>query len=270
MKIARLVLVCSLIPLFSLPSAAQPKKKKLLAIGAVKGWQHDSVSHALGTIWKIGQESGLYDTYIRTDTQLVTKKSLPANAKNLNSFDAIFFYTTGELDMDDSQKADFLSFIRDDGKGFLGAHSANDTFYKWPAFGELIGGYFDGHPWNQFNARLIVEAPDFPGMQHLARPYTVYDEIYQAKEFSRERVRVLLRLDVENVDLTIKGVNRTDKDFAVAWARNYGKGRIYYNGLGHREDVWDKPEIQKMWLGATKWAMGLVPGDAAPRPKPAK
>jgi len=81
---------------------------------------------------------------------------------------------------------------------------------------------------------------------------------------------VLLRLDVENVDLTIKGVNRTDKDFAVAWARNYGKGRMYYNGLGHREDVWDKPEIQKMWLEAIKWAMGLIPGDAAPRPKPAR
>lgn len=257
-----------LLALAALPLAAQPRKK-LLAIGAVKGWQHDSVSHALGTLWKIGQESKLYDTYIRTDTQLITKKPLQGNAKNLNFFDAIFFYTTGELDMDDQQKAEFLSFVRDDGKGFLGAHSANDTFYQWPAFGDLIGGYFDLHPWNQFQAHIIVEDPDFPAMKPFAPRFTIYDEIYQVKDFSRDRVRVLMRLDADKVDLTVKGVHRTDKDFAVAWARNYGKGRVFYCGLGHREDVWDRPDVQKMWLEAIKWAMGLTPGDATPRPKPA-
>jgi type 1 glutamine amidotransferase len=187
----------------------------------VKGFQHDSVSHALGTIWKIGQESGLYDTYIRTDTQLITKKKLDGNAKNLDFFDAIFFYTTGELAMDEQQKADFLSFIRDDGKGFLGAHSANDTFYKWPEYGEMIGGYFDLHPWNQFQAPIIVEDLSFPGMQQFPPTFTIHDEIYQVKDFSRERVRVLMRLDADKVDLKTKGVHRTNKDFAVT-CRNYG------------------------------------------------
>ena len=269
MKNLRFGAILCLVLLIAAPLTAQTKKKKLLAIGAVTGWQHDSVSHALGTIWKIGQESGLYDTYIRTDTQLITKKPLPGNAKNLSFFDAIFFYTTGELDMDDQQKADFLSFIRDDGKGFLGAHSANDTFYKWPEFGEMIGGYFDLHPWNQFQAPLIVEDTSFPAMKHFAPRFTLHDEIYQVKDFSRDRVRVLMRLDAGKVDLTVKGVHRTDKDFAVAWARDYGKGRVFYSGLGHREDVWDRPDIQKMWLEAIKWAMGLTPGDAKPRPKPA-
>lgn len=248
---------------------AQPKKKKVLAIGAVKGFQHDAVSHALGTIWKIGQESGLYDTYIRTDTQLITKKKLGSNAKNLDFFDAIFFYTSGELDMDDQQKADFLSFIRDDGKGFLAAHSANDTFYKWPEYGELIGGYFDLHPWNQFQAPIIVEDPDFPAMKPFPQTFTILDEIYQVRDFSRERVRVLMRMDADKIDLNVKGVHRTDKDFAVTWVRDYGKGRVFYCGLGHREEVWDRPDIQKMWLEAFKWAMGLIPGDATPRPKPA-
>jgi len=249
---------------------AQPKKKKLLAIGEVKGFQHDSVSHALGTIWKIGQESGLYDTYIRTDTQLITKKKLTGNAKNLDYFDAVFFYTTGELDMDDQQKADFLSFIREDGKGFLGAHSATDTFYKWPEFGEMIGGYFDGHPWGQFQAPMIVEDPNFPAMKSFPKAFTILDEIYQARAFSRERVRVLMRLDADKINLNQKGVHRTDKDFAVTWVREYGKGRVFYCGLGHREEVWDRPDVQKMWLEAIKWAMGLIPGDATPRPKPAQ
>jgi type 1 glutamine amidotransferase len=254
-----------------LPAGAQQKpKKKLLCIGAVKGFQHDATSHGLATIWKLGQESGLYDTYIRTDTQLLTKKKLTGNAKNLDFFDAVVFYTTGELDMTDDQKADFLKFIKEDGKGFIGVHSAIDTFYQWPEFGEMVGGYFDLHPWNQFQAPIIVEDPDFPAMRHFPREFVVLDEIYQVKNFSRDKVRVLARLDETKIDLNQKGVKRTDRDFAVAWAKMYGNGRVFYSTFGHREDAWDRPDIQKMYLEAIKWAMRLTDGDATPRPKPAK
>ncbi|MGH9722817.1 MAG: ThuA domain-containing protein, partial [Bryobacteraceae bacterium] len=128
---------------------ASPKKKKVLAIGRSAGFHHDSVSHGLATIWKLGQDTGLWDTYIKTDTELITRKKLSGNAKNLDYFDALFFYTTGELELDDEQKASFLAFVRDDGKGFLGSHSATDTLYKWSEYGDLIGGYFDRHPWHQ-------------------------------------------------------------------------------------------------------------------------
>ena len=94
------------------------------------------------------------------------------------------------------------------------------------------------------------------------------DEIYQIKNFSRDNVRVLLRLDAPKVDMTAKGVRRTDGDFAVVWARDYGKGRVLYNGLGHVREVWDQPEIQRMWLDMVQWAMGIIPGDATPRPMP--
>lgn len=270
MRIERVAAVVLLALAVCGPAGSQQpaKKKKLLAIGAVKGFHHDATSHALATMWKIGQESGLYDTYIKTDTQLLTKAKLTGNAKNLDYFDAVFFYTSGELEMTDQQKADFLSFIRDDGKGFLGAHSANDTFYKWPEYGEMIGGYFDLHPWNQFQAPVIVEDRAHPTTRHMPPTFTILDEIYQVKDYSRERVRVLMRLDADKINLQQKGVHRTDKDFAVAWCRTYGKGRVYYNGLGHREEVWDRPDIQKMWLEAAKWAMGLTEGDATPRPMP--
>jgi type 1 glutamine amidotransferase len=253
--------------LFSLPLAAQPKKR-VLAIGAVKGFQHDATTHGLATIWKLGLETGLWETYIRTDTQLLTKKKLNSNAKNLDYFDAVVFYTTGELDMDDQQKADFLAFVRDDGKGFVGVHSATDTFYNWPEYGEMIGGYFDGHPWNQFQAPIIVEDPEFPAARHLPKTFTVLDEIYQVKNYSRDRVRVIMRMDPAQIDLKKKGVNRTDNDFAVAWARNYGKGRVFYSTFGHRNEVWDRPDIQKMWIESIKWALGLTPGNATPRPMP--
>jgi type 1 glutamine amidotransferase len=250
--------------------AQQPAKKRLLFIGESEGYQHDSVSYAAGTLWKLGHDSGLWETYIRTDSQLVTKKPLPGNAKNLNYFDAVAFYTSGELHMDDSQKADLLSFVKDDGKGFIAIHSGSDTFYKWPAYGDMVGGYFDEHPWMTFDAPLIVEDPKFPGMQYLPKAFTMRDEIYQIKDFSRDKVRVLLRLDASKLDLTNPKVHRTDKDFAVIWARDYGKGRVLYNGLGHVEAVWDRPDIQKMWIDMVKWSMGMIPGDATPRPRPSE
>src|SRR6201989_1495746 len=89
-------------------------RKQLLAIGEEKGYRHEAVSHALATIERLGHESGLWDTFIRTDTEVLTKKKLEYNAKTLNVFDAVFFYTGGDPEMDEQKKADFLSFIRDD------------------------------------------------------------------------------------------------------------------------------------------------------------
>jgi type 1 glutamine amidotransferase len=77
-----------------------------------------------------------------------------------------------------------------------------------------------------------------------------------------------MSIDPTTVDLTKKQVHRTDKDFAVSWVRNYGKGRVFYCSLGHREEVWNRPDMQKMWTEAVKWAMGMTQGDATPRPKP--
>jgi uncharacterized protein len=247
-------------------AAAQDKKRNLLIIGQSKGYQHDAVSTAMVTLYNLGRHSGRWNTYFRTDCTAITKKPLKWGAKNLDSFDAVVFFTDGDLDMDDSQKADLLSFVRDDGKGFIGIHSATITFLSWPEYGKMIGGYYDGHPWGEFDAPLVVEDAGFPGMGQLPPRFTLKDEIYQIKNYSRNDVRVLLRLDASKVDLSRKGVHRKDGDFAVIWARNYGKGRVLYNGLGHRPEVWDRPEIQQMWLEMVEWSMGLIPGDATPRP----
>jgi len=261
-----LLTIALLLPAAAQQSPAPARKKRLLFIGQSKDWEHDSVSYAAGTLWRLGHDSGLWETYIYTDCRPITKKPLPRNQKNLDYFDAIAFFTSGELDMDDSQKADLLAFIKDEGKGFLGIHSATDTFHNWPAYGDMIGGYFDEHPWGTFNAPLIVEDPNFPGMQDMPPSFTLRDEIYQIKDFSPGKVRVLLRLDANKVDLHNPKVHRTDKNFPVIWARTYGKGRVLYNGLGHVEAVWDRPDFQKMLTEQLKWVMGDIPGDATPRP----
>jgi type 1 glutamine amidotransferase len=245
-------------------ASAQVPKKSLLVIGQSKGYQHESISTAMVTLYNLGRSSKKWDTIFRTDCAAITKKALKYGAKNLDAFDAVVFFTDGNLDMDDSQKADLLSFIRVDGKGFIGIHSATITFVSWPEYGKMIGGYFDGHPWGIFDAPLVVEDAQFPGMGSLSPQFTLRDEIYQIKDFSRDNVRVLMSLDASKLDLSKRGVHR--KDFPVVWARDYGKGRVLYNGLGHTEEVWERPEIQKMWLEMVQWSMGLIPGDATPKP----
>src|ERR1700749_4492440 len=138
MNLRLLLTFALLVPTFLLGQS--PTKKHLLAIGEEKGYRHEAVSHALATIERLGRESGLWDTAIRTDTEVLTKKKLEYNAKNLNDFDAILFFTGGDLEMDATQKSDFLSFIHDDGKGFIGVHSATITFTNWPEYGEILGG----------------------------------------------------------------------------------------------------------------------------------
>jgi uncharacterized protein len=259
---ARLVLAVA--AAYMLVAQSTPPRKKLLVIGQEKGYRHDAVSHAMATIERLGRRTGIWDTVIRTDTEALTKKKLEYNAKNLNDFDAVLLYTGGTLEMDDQQKADFLSFIRDDGKGFIGVHSATITWTKWPEYGEMIGGYFDEHPWNNFDAPIVAEDAAFPGIGQWPKSFTLNDEIYQVKNFSRENTRVLMRLDPDKLDLQNPKVHRKDKDFAVTWAKMYGKGRVFYSTLGHVESNWDKPEMQTMFIEAIKWAMRLVDADVTP------
>ena len=197
--------------------------------------QHDSVSHALAVIERLGYESGAYDTYIRTDSNIMAKSPLmttgqPASGgPSLANVDAIFFLGHREVPLDDKQKADLLSFVKDDGKGFVAAHTATTAFLDWPEFGEMIGARYDGHPWGSAAGTVINEDPDVPGHEALRRaPFPFTDEFYQAKDYSRDKLRVLLRLDVSKMPPN-QEVHRTDGDFPLAWAKNYGKGRVFYS-----------------------------------------
>jgi uncharacterized protein len=261
------VIILALSVLSAAQSAPAPRKQ-ILVIGEEKGYRHEAVSHAMATIERLGKQTGLWDATLRTDSEALTKKKLEYNARNLANFDAIVFFTGGDLEMDAQQKSDFLSFIHDDGKGFVGIHSAAITFVDWPEYGEMIGGYYDEHPWGTFEAPILVEDPTFPGMEQWPKSFLLRDEIYQIRNYSRETVRVLMRLDASKIDLGNKNVHRTDRDFAVTWAKMYGKGRVYYTTLGHVQDSWDKPEFQGMIVEAIRWATGMTNANTHPRPLP--
>jgi type 1 glutamine amidotransferase len=236
--------------------------------------QHDSVSHAMSVIERLGYESGAYDTYIRTDSNIISKHPRmttgePASGgPSLANVDAIFFLGHREVDLNADQKADLLSFVHDDGKGFVAAHTATTAFLSWPEFGEMLGGRYDNHPWNTVEGRVINEDPNFPGTKHFPPSFTFTDEFYQTKDFSRADSHVLLRLDTSKLPPNPE-FRRTDGDFPLAWAKMYGKGRVFYSSLGHAAATWDNPDVYHMYFEALKWALGMTDADITPRPLPA-
>ncbi len=180
------------------------------------------------------------------------------NSKNLSEVDAVFFYTTGELPIPEDGKQALQQFV-EGGGGFVGAHCATDTFYKWEWYGNMISGYFDGHPWNAHSTVGVkVDDPEHCSTEHFpADGFIITDEIYQMKgAYSRQRQHLLLSLDTEKTDMNKGGIKRTDNDFGISWTRKQGKGRVFYSSLGHRQDVWAHPAYRRHLVEGMLWAAG--------------
>lgn len=219
---------------------------RLLYLTHSAGFTHEVLPLSEQILVEIGTKTGAFQATATADVGRIS-------ADGLRDYDGIVFYTTGELPLADAQKRALLDFVRG-GKGFVGIHSATDTFYKWPEYGDMIGAYFDGHPWHQ-EVRVRVEDPQHPGASGLQDGFTVRDEIYQFRSWSRDRVHVILSLDPASVDLQKNGVNRTDRDFALSWTRTFGNGRVFYTALGHEPDVWRDTRFQQHLAGGIRWAI---------------
>jgi type 1 glutamine amidotransferase len=153
-------------------------------------------------------------------------------------------------------------FVRD-GHGFVAAHVGLTAFESWPEFGEMIGARFDQHP--IVGAGTIVnENPAFPATRHFPASFAFNDEFYQPKDISRDKVDVLLRLDLTavpaNPALHLNG------DYPLAWAKMYGQGRVFFGSFAHANETWDLRNVQQMYFEAIRWALGL--SDAVLQPHP--
>jgi uncharacterized protein len=251
------------------PVAPGPHKHHVLVIAEANGWQHDSIPDAMVAVYEMGNESGLWDTQLRTDSGPLTFHDIPLNGKNLEYYDAVVFVSpNGEMNLRDDQKRDLLTFVHDMGRGFVGVHGALDANMNWPEYGKMLGGFFDQHPWGSFNAPIRNEQPDSPIVRHFPAQFHKWDEIYQPKDWSRSDVDVLLSLDPTQLDYSAPNVHRADHDFAVAWTKHYGKGRVFYSSLGHTPESWKDPDIRTMYFEAIKWALGMTDGDTVTHPMP--
>lgn len=205
----------------------------------------------------------------------------------LAGFDVIMFYTTGDLcsvgtdghpAMTPAGKQALLDAVAG-GKGFVGVHSASDTFHtgetgggnnqnraqRYRNYGDqadpyvrMLGGEFIRHNEQQVAVATVI-APDFPGMEKLGGEIKVKEEWYSLKDFPADD-HVLLRMETKDMD----GPDYARPPYPAAWARPYGKGRVYYNAMGHRDDVWESAAYQSMLIGAIRWAAGVVDADLSP------
>ena len=209
------------------------------------GFEHSYLPNAEVAIKKLGKMNG----WNVTTTHWLKRIS----AESLERLDMLIFATTGNLPFSADQKQAILDFVKG-GKAFVGIHNATDTCYDWPEYGEMLGGYFAGHPWTQ-EVNVIVEDTDHPATRMLGSSFRVYDEIYTFKNWDRSKTHVLMRLDNDSIDLS-RG-NRDDNDYAMAWCHDYGQGRVMYTGLGHPDDLWDKEWFLEHIAGCIKWAARL-------------
>jgi uncharacterized protein len=274
-------------------ASAKAAPKKLLVVTVTKGFRHSSIPTAEKVLGELGAKTGVFTVdYARVEpndpqfkgadgkpdqekvnqaiVQVLAEKMSPAALKNYDG--VIFANTTGDLPLPDKQA--FLDWIKS-GKAFVGMHSATDTFRghkPLDPYVEMIGGEFRHHDPVQPEVDCLNEDPSHPADKPLPSSWHLKDEIYFLNGFDRSKVHGLLRLDKNPRD-------KTPQDVPIAWCKMYGKGRVFYTSLGHREDVWDPntPEsfkrenlkevaelYQKHILGGIKWALGLEKGSAKP------
>lgn len=246
MLAAALVLPC-------IPARAQDRPSRVLYFTLSAGYRHNVIPASREILKRIGETAPPFEVAASEDVSVFT-------SENLRRFDAVMFFTTGELPMSDLQKQALMDFVRDGG-GFVGVHSATDTFYQWPEYGRLIGGYFDQHPWHQ-EVRIIADRFD-PLVSFIGPSFILADEIYQIRDFAGGS-HVVLRLDPSSVDLARDNVHRHPYGWPLAWTRSYGSGRVFYTALGHEEAVWRDARFQTLLRNAVQWATGGQDGNRSP------
>ena len=235
---------------------ARPAPPRVLVVTYSAGYEHDVVRRPAATepstaervLADLGRRSGAFDVTLvaaRDELDRLTVASVRAHR-------AMLFFTTGELPIAPAVRHAMFQLVHDGG-GFVGVHSATDTWYTIPEYRELLGATFDGHPWHQ-RVRLVVEDRTHPATRHLGDAFEITDEIYQFRDWSRPQVHVLLRLDPRSVD--VRRGKRADGDYALAWTKTYGRGRVIYTALGHEPGVWADERFRAHLLGAIRWALG--------------
>lgn len=259
---------------------------RVLFFSKSSGWEHSAVkrvdgkpSHTETVLAALGPKQDIEFTFSK-DGSLFTPEYL-------SQFDALLFYTSGDLCTvgTDGQPAisgaglNALFAYVAGGKGFVGVHSASDTFHtsergsgnnpirlpRYKNYGtgadpyiRMLGGEFIRHGPQQVAKATLVDAK-FPGFGDIGAEINVKEEWYTLKEFSPDN-HVLLVMQTAGME----GGDYARPPFPLAWVRPHGKGRVAFNAMGHREDVWDSAAYQSMLTGMIRWAAGRVEADVTP------
>lgn len=239
-------------------------KARVLMLTQSQGFRHGSVTRDGSRLAPAEQaltEIGVASNLFRVDSTQDAARDF--TKENLQNYDIVFFYTTGDLPIAPADLDYFFNdWLRQKGHGFIGAHSAADTFHNYKPYWDMIGGTFDGHPWNaDATVTVTVHDQDHPASRPWGAEFTIQDEIYKFKNWQPEKVRVLMSLNMAKTGL------KQPYHVPVLWVKEYGDGKVMHMSLGHREDVWTNETYRASLLGGIEWILGREPGDATPNPE---
>jgi len=233
---------------------------------------HASIVTANMAFTMMGAKTGAFETEISKDPAVFKPESL-------KRFDAVFFNNTvGNLFEDSALRQSLIEFVYAGG-GLMGVHGTSVAFTKWPGaiedwpeFGIMLGARGANHKANTEHVFIKRDDPDHPLVQPFGGDFDYRDEFFRVHEpYSRDRVRVLLSIDTARTDMTQQPsygkVVRADNDYALAWVRQYGRGRIFYCTIGHHPAVFWDPKMLQFYLAATQFALGDLDAPTTPSAK---
>ncbi len=258
------VLLVAFAALFALPALAKPAPLRVLYLDQSVGWRHEPVARprsgglapSEAAMIAIGQDSGVFTAEVSQDAREITPQ-------RLENIDVLVFYTTGALPISPEAWAAIQQRVATGKLGFIGVHSATDT--AWPydgpgqSYTQFINGKFAGHPWTQGTPiRIETLDPDSPlvGMWSVGFDYA--EEIYQHSDFDPTKVRVLQTLDFADTPL------KRPYAVPIAWAREIGRGRLFFTNLGHTPSTWNDPRFRDQIVQAVLWTGRRTDADATP------
>ena len=260
--------------LMALPACGQQDESvNILFLSKSSGYEHRVIAQKDGQPSHVdnvlNELSRMYDGQVTA-----TKDASLINAENLKNYDLVVFYTTGDLTKPGADKnppmsstglAELIEWITQGG-AFIGMHSASDTFHSKAAEGastyiEMLGGEFLRHGL-QFEGTVKIVDPGHPAVADVPKEFTLKDEWYMFKNFNKEKIHVLAVLDPGDAGRR-QDMYKVDP-YPIVWCRALGEGRVYYNAMGHREDVWENPTFQQVMVNAAQWVLKQGPLDAEP------
>ena len=245
---------------------AKPKKPRKLLIMDERG-PHSTVPHGNYALELLGKKTGAYEPVLSNDLD---------NLKydKIRQFDAVMLNST-EVDAtaDPAVREGLLRFVREGG-GLGGIHATAWTAAFWPELMEMMGASQGPHRRPE-KATWKIDDPDSPLTKAFGgQPFTYTEEYYrmtdtgpQGTYYSRDKLHVLISIDVEqSPDFNSGRVPfiRKDNDYAISWIRGYGKGRVFYSGLGHMTDMFMQPKLGEHILAAIQFLLGDLPADTTP------
>jgi len=240
-------------------TVATTRPRKILIFWRCEGFFHgDGIAAGNKAFEVMGEKTGAFTTVTSDDMSMF-------DPDKVDEFDAIILNNTTNLAFENPVHRKVLLEFVNGGKGIVGTHASVDNFKRWPEAAAMMGAVFAGHPWGE--APVKLDDPKHPLLEAFAgKGFWVRDEMYKmGGPYSRDKLRVLLSFDMSK--LPANAPSREDKDNAIAWIQQVGKGRVFYCSLGHNRHIFWDPAILQFYLDGIQYALGDLKADATPSTK---